>query len=265
MSDLIDLLREMTDDGPAERGDAIVFARAAAAARPLRRRRRARRALAGATALALVIATTVAVAGRHSTNDDVRVALTAPAPTISLGESESVPPAGLQAAVTTYLRAHPKLHQRALFRINASHWLLIADGTRPLQDDALKTLTAGWNAGGYEFRLGSSGWQPNGSEFGAADGHCFAGLQSTIASVQVPSPANADDVYRYSWALARDPAWHIQVRIHGVWTTLQTVGGAFFVVSLPKSFASGSRAVRPVTASGTVPPCFARARPQFAH
>ncbi|HEY3834652.1 MAG TPA: hypothetical protein VGO03_20330, partial [Acidimicrobiia bacterium] len=83
MSDLIELLREMTDDGSAARGDAVVFERAAAAARPLRRRRRARRAIAGATALAVVVATVVfVVGGNHSSSNNVRVEITSPPATV---------------------------------------------------------------------------------------------------------------------------------------------------------------------------------------
>ena len=83
MSDLTELLREMTDDGSAARGDAVVFERAAAAARPLRRRRRTRRVIASATALAVVIATAVVFSGSHSTSHDVRVEITTPPVTAS--------------------------------------------------------------------------------------------------------------------------------------------------------------------------------------
>ena len=82
MTDLTELLREMTDDGSTVRGDAVVFERAAAAARPLRRRRRTAPRIASATALAVVIADQRVIVGRHSTGNGVHVEVTTPPVTV---------------------------------------------------------------------------------------------------------------------------------------------------------------------------------------
>ena len=77
--------------------------------------------------------------------------------------------AALHQTADAYLHAHPKDHDRGLFRYGNDYWVLITDGLPPAPSRSTK-----WGAGAELFRWDGRAWRVLGEEWGSSINNCFS-------------------------------------------------------------------------------------------
>ena len=169
-----------------------------------------------------------------------------------------------RAAIDAYLRHYPHVRERARVQFDAKSWVLIAEGA-PLGFDRASV----WTVSAIEFQRDARGWAQTGAAGGGMLDRCFAplaggGFPRTAPHGRRPARFPGPD---FEYAATADPSWHIQRLITGKWTTLPTTRGVYFKAHpspSPMPGAGPQIQLRPVTADGRVPGCFASQHPDVA-
>lgn len=219
-----------------------------------RRRRKIARLGAATVTVVALIGAALLIAG-VSTHHHGRAGVAGPSTTTGAQGPPSWPSA--QAAIDAYLRQYPLVRERARIKFDANNWILIAEGVPGFDRASV------WTVGAIDFQRDTSGWTQPGTVGAGMLDRCFDPLggggipAAPWHAVEKPGWPHVDYVY----SVTADPSWHIQAFLNGRWTVLPTTRGVYFKAhpSPPLLPTPGPPIkVRPVTADGRVPACFAK-------
>lgn len=228
-----------------------------------RRRHKVTRVGAATLTAAALIGAALFVAD-HAANPPGRVDVAGPSATAKTPGPPAWPTP--QAAIDAYLRRYPHVRPRARISFNADNWILIAEGA-PLGFERIGSV---WTVSAINFQRDTSGWTQTGAGGGGMLDRCFAPLAGggfpKTPPPQRPSRLASPD---YVYAVTADTRWHIQALLAGRWTTLPTTRGVYFNAHpsprlWPAPGVGQPIPLRPATADGRVPSCFASRYPNLA-